>query len=75
MAQVVPAAHQVAVGGQEAGHRVVPPDVLRHPVDNLHHPPGGALGHPLPGVDGVDAVAGGIGEVKGLNHSVPRFLV
>ena len=75
VAEVVLAAHHVAVGGQEAGRLVVAADVFRYAVDKLHHPAGGALGHPLPGVDGMDSVGGRIGKVEGLDHSAPRFLV
>ena len=46
-----------------AGRGVIASDVLRHAVDNLHHPSGSALGHPLPGVDGVDPIGGGIGKI------------
>ena len=73
MAQVVLAAHQVAVLCQKGGHLLIAAHVLGHPVDNLHHAPEGDLGDPLLGVDGVDAVAGRIGELPQLCHVATLF--
>ena len=70
VAQVVLAADQKAVGAEKAGRGVIAPDVLRHPVDNLHHAPGPALGHPLGGVDGMESVGGGIREFQKLHVPV-----
>ena len=71
VAQVVPAADQIAVGGQEAGGGVVAADVLRHPMDDLDHTPRGPLGDPFLDVDRVEAVGGGVGKIKGLDHGAP----
>ena len=67
VAQVVVSAHGEAVAGEEAGEVVIAPHVLRDAVDQLHHPPGGALREPSGDLDGV--VAGGEGEGRKVCHS------
>ena len=46
VAEMVLAAHHEAALRQPAREMVVPPGVLRHTVDDLHHRPGRALRRP-----------------------------
>ena len=68
VSQVVLAAHQKALSGQESGRCLIAADVLPHPVYDLHHAPRLLRGQPRPGVAGAAPIAGRKSELLKLTH-------
>ena len=75
VAQVVVAHDGEAVLRQEAGEGVIPADVFRDAVDQLHHPPGRPLRPPPGGGNCVDPIAGGKGKFLFDHHGNPAPFV
>ena len=59
----------------KAGEGVIPADVFRDAVDQLHHPPGRPLRPPPCGGNCVDPIAGGKGKFLFDHHGNPAPFV